>query len=233
MAFALWTPVPGMTPIHYSGHLEFRDIVIPVPNKDEWGVDTLERRVQGPGHLYANFEKNLKQGQIYQFSGDSYYLQTWRQIDSKVFPGFMLSYKGFRNGVIPDPLPTTSRSELCSSVTAGDLSVTFAGKKIVGATQEIKYIAPTTIWRYLTKTEPTVAVFNTVRGSQGLSVLDSRITITYNDGTTSILAGNAPAGVVSALSVSPVTFVIGPAFNPIVGTPYFEAQEVVQIKFPG
>lgn len=50
MSFELWTPAPDMSPIAFTGHIEFRDVVIPIAGKDEWGVDVLTRTVRGAGN---------------------------------------------------------------------------------------------------------------------------------------------------------------------------------------
>jgi hypothetical protein len=232
MSQVLWTPALGMAPIAYQGHIEMRDMHIPVPGKDEWGMDTLTRTVRGPASLQEQFIRSLRQGTAFRFANSVFYLQTWAPQDHPIFPGASMSYKGLTNG-IPGPIPSNSRTELVGSITATDLSVTYHGKTIVSAQKEVKYIAPQTTYRYISKREPQKPSFSGVRGGSDVQVLDSRITATFSDGTTQVFAGGAPAAVATALAGSAVVFVVGPNATPIVGTPYWEAEETCMLKYPG
>lgn len=238
----LWTPTPGMSPIAFEGALEFRDMFIPAPGKDEWGVDTLDRVVRGPASRFEQFLATLEKGMVCDArvtNARYFYLQTWKPIDHHCFPGVSLSYKGFIGDAIPDDLPSTTRSELVSSVSASNLSITTGSedneRTIIGGTRDIKYISPTTVWRYISRGEPTKKKYGnagSVRGALGIENLGSRIVANYEDGGSESFGGNAPAGLVTALFVSPYIFVIGPSFQPIQGTPFYECEEVCQLKYP-
>lgn len=234
MSMELWTPRAGMSAIAFEGHLEFRDMFIPTPAKDEWGADTLERLVQGPASRFEDYGSKLKQGQVYD-GNKFFFLQTWRAIDHKCFPGYALSYKGFIDDKLPDPIPSTSRSELMSSISAIDLDITDGGRTITSGVAEMKYIAPTTIWRYISRGEPDKKRFGgpgSVRGVMGIENLSTLITANYDDGSSAQFAGNAPAGLATALFATPFIFTIGPSFSPIWGTPFFECDEICQYKYP-
>lgn len=237
MAIEFWTPHAGMSQIVFTGHVEFRDVKTPAPSKDEWGLDVLERTVRGPGKYFEAYGAALKQGDVY---GQHFYLQSWRPIEHAIFPGWQLTYKGVRAGALPTALPVTSFSELVSTVEANDLEVTYQGKTIISASKEVKYIAPTTTYRYISRGRPTTPRYGAVDTNQPIQNIDSRTVVTLLDDSvtppvtsTMTLTGAAPAAVATALAGSPVVFVIGPTFEPILGTPYYECQEVVQMKYPG
>lgn len=236
MSLEIWQPSSGMSSISFTGKLEFRDIVIPAPGKDEWGADTLDRVVQGPASRFDKFIDGLKQGQVFKDeNGNRFFLQTWRPIEHHVFPGAYLSYKGLINDALPDPLPSTTVNETVSTLTASGLDITVGGEEneriIIGGTREIKYISPTTVWRYITREEPKVRKFNSVRGG---SIVDrgSVIFAQYDDGGSERYVGSAPAALATALFAQPYVDTIGPSFDPIIGTPFFECMEVCQLRYP-
>lgn len=210
------------------------EVELPQIDKNEWGIDTLKRTLSGTAPNVITAQAALAQGATYSFGGITFYLQTWGQDNDPIFPRLILNYKGLRGG-IPDPFPVTSQSEMMSSINADGLSVSYAGKTIVSATQEVKYVAGQTTWRYIASSIPTAPIYGTVELSTFV-ILDSRITIALEDvdgnQSTQVLVGAAPAGVTSALTRTPTEYVIGPNFSPIFGTPYYECEDQVQLRLP-
>ncbi len=224
-----WTAPGSNAPLLFSGRLQFEDVTTPVSGKDEWGLDTLERTVRGPIFMFEDYAAALRQGAIFK----GYYLQSWRPIEHPFAPGFSLTYKGVQAG-IPDPFPNNSRCEILSSISAEKLSISHAGKRIISATREIKYISPQTNYRYISESEPQATKYGAVRGikTNEVQVIDSRIIASYDDGTTQPFVGIAPAALATALFVTPSVFVIGPSATKVFGTPYWECEEVCQLRFP-
>lgn len=239
MSVELWTPDAGMSQIVFTGKLEFRDMFQPSPSKDEWGVDTLERVVRGPASRYEAFYRALRQGQVCNadIPGANYFfLQTWQPINHPIFPGVAMTYKGLIDNVVPPDTSYTVRNELMSTISADGLSITAGDKTIVSGSNEIKYISPTTIWRYISRGEPTVQKYGapgSVRGALGIENLGNRIVGNTDEGDTiPYTQGTAPAALATALFGTPYVFVIGPSFTPIIGTPFFECEEICQMKYP-
>lgn len=240
MSSHIWLATGSNVPLLFSGRLRFEDMYDAVTGKDEWGMDTLERTMRGPVYLLETFLGGLRQGDVYR----GYYLQTWEPDHHPYAPSVTLRYKGLSRG-IPEPLHFNSRPTLTGTVSAGDLHVTVTtggtsgtGGVIVSAIKEVQYIAPQTVWRYISKTEPEAAKYGVVRGVKAtgegaLQILDSRIDVTFDDGYVQTMTGNAPAAVVTALATRPSNFVVGPDASPVVGTPYWEAVETVQFRYPG
>lgn len=226
MSSAIWTAPGSNVPLAFHGRLQFEDITQPVTGKDEWGLDTLERTLKGPAHLFRACSEALRQGAEYR----GYFLQSWRPIDHPYAPGFSLTYKGCQNG-IPNPLIAIGRCELMSSINATNLYVTYHGKVIVEATREIKYIAPHASYRYITDREPSGPRYSSARVS-GVQVIDSRTYITFDDGTSQVLVGAAPAAVATALFATPVVFVTGPSAVQVFGTPFWECEDQVVLRYP-
>lgn len=238
----VWIPAPDMSPIEFQGHCEFRDIIIPIPGKDEWGVDTLQRTVQGPASRIAQFNKTLKQGATYKdANGNTFFLQTWQPIEHKCFPGAHISYKGLINDALPDPIPSTTNDEKISIITAGNLQITMGSEEdgteriIIGGTREIKYVSTTTIWRYVSRGEPKGRKFENVRGNVRQPMLITRgsvIYAEYEDGGSQRYVGSAPAALATALFVTPYVETTGPSFFPIIGTPFYECEEICAYRYP-
>lgn len=238
----VWVPSPGMSPIEFQGFCEFRDIIIPIPGKDDWGADTLERTVQGPASRLPQFLKTLKQGSSFKdVNNNPFFLQSWKAIEHKCFPGFQLLYKGLINDALPDPIPSTVNDEKVSVVTAGGLHITIGDEDegteriIVGGTRELKYVSTTTTWRYISRGEPKGRKFLTVQGNVRQPMILPRgsvIFAEFEDGGSQRFAGSAPAALATALFPIPYIEVTGPNFIPILGTPYNECEEVCALRFP-
>ena len=232
MATQLWTSPDGTELAYYSnGALEAFDRHEPIPDKNEWGVDTLQRTLYVPAPVLTRFVAELRQGDVYSYNGTQYFLQTWQPSHAKPDMEFSLNYKGLSNG-LPDPLPSNSIVQLVSSLSATGLSVTYQGKTITEASSEVEYLAPQTVWRYISQSMPDKPKSTIVFGP-AIKKLNERTQLTFSDGTTAALRGAAPAAVATALFRQPVAFIFGPNSDPIVGTPYWECSDVVQMKYPG
>lgn len=210
----------------YLGSKDHDDVITPAAGVDDWGIDTLERQVRGSPAWFRQYHP--KRGDVYE----SFFLQSWKPITDRIFPGYSLSYKGCPSG-LPDPLIVNTQCEICSNIPADNLSVTVAstGKVIVSAVKELKYIAPQTIYRYITDKEPDGPKYNTVRGSL-LQLVSSVVFVTFDDGTSQVLTGNIPGAVTTALHVNPEIFVIGPTAARVFGTPYWECEDQVSLRYP-
>lgn len=242
MSVDVWIPSPGMSPIEFIGALEFRDVVYPIPGKDDWGADTLERTVQGPASRMGTFLKSLKQGSSFKdVNGNIYFLQSWQPIDHKCFPGAHLIYKGLINDALPDPIPFTTNPEKVSILSASGLHITVGGDEegnqriIIGGTRELKYVSTTTTWRYISRGEPKGRKFLNVQGNVRQPTIIPRGSVIYaefEDGGSQRFAGSAPAALATALFPIHYVDVTGPNFFPIIGTPYYECEEVCELRFP-
>lgn len=105
--------------LSYLGNVSFEDIAIPVPGKNEWGVDTLSRRLRGSRALLRAFIATLRQGQ--RVSGyPSFFLQTWSVDDDTPFAEITLNYKGLLNGTPPVDVQTDIVAE--TGTTTADYS---------------------------------------------------------------------------------------------------------------
>lgn len=84
------------------GRTTFEDSFIPVPNKNEFGMDTLSRRVEGYAGGLVDYIRSLRQGQTYEFDGILFYLQTWNPGNSTPVASVDLHYKGLTPGGTPE-----------------------------------------------------------------------------------------------------------------------------------
>lgn len=219
---------PGATiPLLFIGTLEAQDVSVPVSGKDAWGLDTLERTIRMPAFLFADYCANLRQGMAY----NGYYLQSWNPSPHPYAPSVSLSYKGFQNGV-PDPLISNSRCELMSSINASNLRIASGGKIITSATKEVKYLSPQSNYRYIRSGEPSTPKYSDVRGAAAVKVQNTRISVSYDDGTTGVFIGTAPAALATALFLEPQPFITGPSSTQVFGTPYWECEESIVLRYP-
>lgn len=232
MATRLYTAPDGTKLAYYShGTLAAFDRHTPIPGKDEWGMDTLQRTMYVPAPILDTWFGARRQGEVFTYLGVQYFLQTFQPSPTPPDTEFSMLYKGLSRG-LPNPLPANDRVELVSTLSADDLSVSYQGKTITSASSQVRYDAPQTTWRYIANSMPTTPRNLGVKGS-GLQVLSEETTLSFDDGTTQVLAGSAPAAVSTALFRTPVIFNIGPSAVPIIGTPYWEAVELAQLKYPG
>jgi len=218
----------------YSGRLQFEDKVIPAPSKDEWGIDTLTRIMHGPCYLLAAFLAGLAQRQTITtgpMSGKypSFYLQSWHPTTGPYMAIVTMLYKGLATGQLPDTIHENTTAQITSTLNASNLSVAYGNGTVVSATREIKYAAPRTVYRFVTNAEPNDPVYSGVSGGT-LQILESRVRVTYDDGTTETLTGSVPASIIGSLQGVAKPSITGPAAKPLVGTPYWQCETTVEMR---
>ncbi len=215
--------------VTYVGDVAFEDAMEPRAGKSDWGMDTLTRKMKGASTLLTAFLGTLNQGDIYFYRGQNFYLQTWEADDDPVFSTVTLNHKGLRSG-IPAPAAVDETTIQTTSIGAdiSSLSITNAdGTTAKTATRDIEFYCPQTTWRYITNGRPTAPTYSTI--ANGRSPIVIRSTITLDNGTR--YTGNAPIGLVTALTPALIVKVLGPHDQPIFGTPYFECEDVVQYGY--
>jgi hypothetical protein len=217
--------------IQYYGTEEFDDICSPVEGKSDWGVDTLTRRVRGARTLLGAYVFALAQGQVAPSNGN-FYLQSWEPDDSDpVWGNVVLQYKGFKNGTIPAPVVTPRIVEASgSSSHYFDPPYDWGGDEdAVSAVMEYTYYAGETVYRYITNGQPVGPSYGLLQTAFVTLIKRSRITL--DDGT--VFGGNAPVGIVSAVTPVQAVNTVGFTASPIHGTPYWEAEDIVRGELIG
>jgi hypothetical protein len=218
--------------ILYRGDSSIDDICLPIKGKNEWGVDTLVRTVRGARPLGPAYLAALTQGDVYQ----GYYLQTWTADENPIWATITLNYKGLLYGT---PLPLVSNSIVPSS---GGKSASYesenSGKGRVyrkdnkgadvyttGAQNEFGYDCPQTVYRYIALGQPSGPAHDALGFSASPRILNARTTTadgaSYGLSIPFALSSLAPAAIVRS---------VGFTSNPIVGTPYFECEDVVRAE---
>lgn len=221
----------------YTGTTAFNDACAPANGKSEWGMDTLTREMAGARPLLAAYIASLAQGATYSYNGVTYYLQTWEPDKHPVWATVILNYKGLSAG-IPSPVVVNDIQQSSGQLSA-DFHTQNDGKGInygvaadgtqlyaIGAICEFSYYAGITIYRYIASSSPSGSSHSSLGFTWSAPVIRSRITT--SDG--SVFGGNAPSGLVTALSIAAAAETVAIAFNsqPVFGTPYFECQDVVR-----
>lgn len=228
-----------------TGNAAFDDICLPAKGKNEWGVDTLTRKMRGSRALLAAFLATLAQGASYS----GYYLQTWEPDDNPVFATVTLNYKGLLGGIpnaiiINDVVQaggTTSVEFTSENGGRGRVyrkEVTYkpfpqqnvidAEKDIyaTGASMDFTYETGETIYRYIANGQPSGPSHSTL-GFSFTPVL-RRARASTSDGTSYGL--NMPFAIGPALLPTASTRAVAFSSQPIIGTPYFECQDTVRAE---
>lgn len=223
----------------YRGNTEFEDVRIPVVGKNEFGVDTLERVMQGGAPKLDAFLDKLKQGDTYK---DKWYLQTWTHDGACIFPTVTLQYKGLASGTLP--APTYKNDTGCKTVT-NSCSITseavaeiikgspMEGEEVANVTAQktVVFYSPQTVYRYVTDKLPSGPSYDKIAFNAQIIVKQSRIVARWAD-KEATFAGNAPAELVSALA-SGIQMVVVHSSEPIIGSPYFECTDTVSLELLG
>lgn len=127
------------------GRCGFEDAGTPLKGKNEWGVDTLMRKVSGARSLAEAYIATLAQGQAYQ----GYYLQTWEPDDDPQVATIALFYKGFLTGGTPVPIKS---SEIITAIgqTTSDFSTEVDPDLPAGSTPTGRKYRSDLLWSFST-----------------------------------------------------------------------------------
>lgn len=212
------------------------DTHFPVAETDSDGKQTLSREVKCVnGDTYKNLIAALAVGTVYTFGGKDFKLKSWNPITDNVFPGVTLLYAAADPTSVPADRVDNSINTRCSqkSATINNTSVAeqIKGAKLyqsgdtipgsdppdtytedetneVRCTRDVTYDSPQTDYRYVKNVLPTAPIHSTIANGMSTAVRRSTITCVWQDREL-VFSGNAPAAVVSALSMAEVAVVAG------------------------
>jgi len=196
----------------------FDDTTTPVATKAVWGMDTLTRKVQGAQPEEVAYINGLAQGDVTNFNGQQWYLQNWDSDHDPIYPTITLNYLGLNDGI---PAPFTSGTTV---VQTGTISCTTPSK----ASRTFSYYTRQSTYKYIKASRPTVPTYTTLDIAYTPTIFKSEIR--NEDGT--VYLGNAPAGLVTALTPVGVVLTTTMTATPIFGTPYFECEDNVVSLLP-
>ncbi len=220
----------------YVGNSDFDDVCAPVAGKSEWGIDTLTRTLKGARYKLADFIATLAQGQSY---AGNYFLQTWEPDDTDpVWGSVKLQYKGLLGGTIPDPVIENAIVEATgNSSHLFDPPYDWAGgdedKKAISAVMDFSYYCGQTQYRYITDGQNSLGTYGSLGFGFETLIKKTRITVQTVNAGDIVFGGNAPVGIVSALT--PVLSIGNINFqsHPVFGTNYFECEDTVRAELLG
>jgi hypothetical protein len=198
----------------FKGNCEWDEISVPVPSKNEWGIDVLTREFSGRADKYEAFVKGLAQGTPFSVFGGTFYLQTWTGQPHRSFPTVALTYKGLLSGKIPDPVYETDTSPKSCTKTVVASGTGGGGSPTPNRTYEITYISTQRTYRFVSNEE-------TSDPPQGLTYDPPQIVSEfYVDDD-----GKKQSGFPSGLTL--IGIVEGNRKSKIFGTPFWENQLTV------
>jgi hypothetical protein len=181
-------------------------------------MDTLTRKVQGAQPEEVAYINGLAQGDITNFNGQQWYLQNWDSDHDPIFPTITLNYLGLNDGI---PAPFTSGTTV---VQTGTISCTTPSK----ASRTFSYYTRQSTYKYIKASRPTTPTYTTLDIAYTPTIFKSEIR--NEDGT--VYLGNAPAGLVTALTPVGVVLTTTMTATPVFGTPYFECEDNVVSLLP-
>jgi len=196
----------------------FADTTTPVATKAVWGMDTLVRKVQGAQPEEVAYINALAQGDVTNFNGQLWYLQNWDSDHDPIYPTITLNYLGLNDGI---PNPFTSGTTV---VQTGTISCTTPSK----ASRTFSYYTRQSTYKYINASRPTTPTYTTLDIAYTPTIFKSEIR--NEDGT--VYLGNAPAGLVTALTPVGVVLTATMTATPVFGTPYFECEDNVVSLLP-
>lgn len=233
-----------------TGNAAFDDICRPLKGKNEWGLDTLVRKVKGDRALARAYIATLAQGASFVLAGSTYYLQTWDPDDDPVWATITLSYKGLLSGALPAPIIINDVIH-ASGTTSANFSTENGGRGRVyrkevtykpfpqqnvidaekdiyatGATMDFTYETGETTYRYISNGQPSGPSHNTLGFVHTAMLLRARATT--SDGTT--YGVNMPIEIGPDLLPTAAARAISFSSQPVFGTPYFECQDIVRLE---
>ena len=196
----------------------FADTTTPVATKAVWGMDTLVRKVQGAQPEEVAYINALAQGDVTNFNGQLWYLQNWDSDHDPIYPTITLNYLGLNDDI---PAPFTSGTTV---VQTGTISCTTPSK----ASRTFSYYTRQSTYKYINASRPTTPTYTTLDIAYTPTIFKSEIR--NEDGT--VYLGNAPAGLVTALTPVGVVLTTTMTATPVFGTPYFECEDNVVSLLP-
>jgi len=196
----------------------FADTTTPVATKAVWGMDTLVRKVQGAQPEEVAYINALAQGDVTNFNGQLWYLQNWDSDHDPIYPTITLNYLGLNDDI---PAPFTSGTTV---VQTGTISCTTPSK----ASRTFSYYTRQSTYKYINASRPTTPTYTTLDIAYTPTIFKSEIR--NEDGT--VYLGNAPAGLVTALTPVGVVLTATMTATPVFGTPYFECEDNVVSLLP-
>jgi len=195
--------------LKYVGEKQFTEQCEPIPAKNEFGIDTLQRKMRGATDNLEAYLAGLAQGNKAPSPWGALYLQTWETDGNpKGYTEVTLHYKGLLSGKIPDPKISFSNATKSTTITAknsNDDDVTY----------DILYISPQVIYK---------SVLNTKKGGAPSYDFAGDVTIRssiYTDPDTGQRRGGFPPNLKFRQSVE------NDVFDPVYGSPYFERETTV------
>lgn len=239
------------------GNCGFDDVFTPAKGKTEWGMDSLTRRMVGARSLLEAFLATLAQGQVYPPNatpGTGYFLQSWEPDDNSQVATVTLNYKGLEPGGTPEPIAKSEVSPAAGAISKNytsensglgrlyktvplwkyqfiaptgitvDEVVSTRPVYTTGATMEFTYDAVQTVYRYISVGKPIAPRYYVVDIPRIPVVKKSRISTA--DG--SIYGTNAPVALTTDLTPIVLNRVVGFSSEPVIGSPYYECQDVVR-----
>lgn len=232
------------------GRCGFEDVFTPAKGKNEWGVDTLTRKTRGARSLLDVYLATLQQGQIHQ----GYFLQTWEPDEDPNVATVSLNYKGLQTGGTPTP---TIETQITAASGSGSVSFAtenqgvgrayqtiplytqptqldntgnvqtsvVIGRRVIyttGAQVEFTYDAVQSVYRYVTQGRPAAPRYSVV-DSEYVPVVKEARGVTA-DGT----SFGKDQGIFLTFNIIPVENVIAFTSRPIIGSPFYECEDVVR-----
>ena len=219
--------------IIYLGNAAYDDLVKPVVGKTDWGVDTLVRILAGRRDQFQTFIGTLAQGQAAPAPYAAFKLQTWEPDDSDPIWGKVtLNYKGLVGGELP---PTEAYNEIIetsgSSSAQFDPPYDYGGDFFaVSAVMDFTYYAGQTTWRYVSTTSPSGPSHTLLGLGFIYQYKKIRYTVSNEDGSTTYFGNSAPVGIVSACTPTLAVGAVGFRSSPVLGTNFFECEDVVRAE---
>lgn len=239
------------------GRTGFEDRHIPAPGKSEFGMDTLIRELQGfvgeNGELLKAFLATLGQGDTYTIGENIFYLQSWQPNNATPIGSVTLNYKGLRDGGTPIPDVQTDIVSASGRITrsyldenggfgrifrnraGGSINTTVSGAVVsqlvlsspvytVSATCEFLYHAVESRYRYISEGQPDEPENTEVQSSYVPEIEEARIST--SDG----MVYPRSNLVAFDMEVEPRTRVVSWSAKNVLGSPYFEVEEIVRLE---
>jgi hypothetical protein len=142
--------------------------------------------------------------------------------------------KSYLGGYIAAFLASTSTTVKTSQISATiETEAVFDKATSVDATRSASYEAPETTYTYFAPRRPDAARFSQVFTTATTRITANTISAKGNDGSSASYGGNAPAVLVSALTMPEAASLTSFQAEPIPGTPWYKCTDVVVLELVG